>query len=76
MMPIDQDQLAGAVAEIEQASAVLRRSEPALWVSKRARKCRETKLFVGLDSDLRYLDLGDIGCRKRGGRNPLSARLI
>jgi hypothetical protein len=30
MTPIDHDQLAGAVAEIEQASAALRRSEPAL----------------------------------------------
>jgi|SRR5271165_2624527 len=32
IMPVDHDELAGAVAEIERASAVLRRSEPALEV--------------------------------------------
>jgi hypothetical protein len=40
IMAMDQDQLAGAVAEIERASAVLRRSEPALEVGLPASSVR------------------------------------
>ena len=44
--------------------------------SKLAGPHRAAKLLVGVDSDRRYLDLGDTGGRERNGRHPLPARLM
>ena len=72
-----EQQLAGAIAEIEKASAVLRRSEPALKTrySEHIGSQRGTQLLVIVDPHRLYLDFGDAGRRQRDGRNPLPAGL-
>jgi hypothetical protein len=74
---VDPNQLARAVAEIEKASAALRRSEPGAGGRTACAGAQRNAKAISfrLDSHRRHLDLGDAGGRRRRRRYPLRPRL-